>query len=268
MYKAIFIDLDGTLIRKDHSLSQLTIHTIAKAKEKGYLVVLVSARPLSGMLPIATQLDLAEGPLASLNGAYISINQQILLDVGIPASLTRRIHDLLLPFDPTVIYYHQDQWFCDHKDYYTDYEQRITHIPVTIEPFEKTISSWEKQGTGPNKLLVVTGEDRMADLRAHLSTHLGEELTLANSKTIYLEVMARAASKLQAIRWMIDRFGIAQSEVIAIGDNYNDREMIEFAGCGIAMGNAPEAIRAVADYVTTSNNEDGVARALIKILNW
>jgi hydroxymethylpyrimidine pyrophosphatase-like HAD family hydrolase len=74
--------------------------------------------------------------------------------------------------------------------------------------------------------------------------------------------MHTQASKTSAIQFLINQYGILQHEVIAIGDNYNDKEMIEFAGVGVAMGNAPEEIKRVADFVTDTNNEDGVAKAL------
>ena len=266
MYKAIFIDVDGTLIRKDHSLSPLTVQTIQKVKEKGYLVVPVSARPLSGMLSIAGQLDLLSGPLASLNGAYISIGKTIEFDSDINVALTMQLHDQVSHYHPTIIYYQKDQWFCERKNYYTDYEQRITSVPITIQPFEQMVKNWEDEGGGPNKVLVITHEDQMGAMRAQLSREFGRQLNIYNSKTTYLEVMDRKASKLNAIQFFMERFGISRREVIAIGDNFNDQEMIEFAGCGIAMGNAPEEIKSIADYVTASNNEDGVSKALIEIL--
>ena len=70
------------------------------------------------------------------------------------------------------------------------------------------------------------------------------------------------ASKTKAIQFLMNQYGILQQEVIAIGDNYNDKEMIEFAGVGVAMGNAPEEIKLIADFVTDTNNDDGVAKAL------
>ena len=85
---------------------------------------------------------------------------------------------------------------------------------------------------------------------------------MSKSKSTYLEVMSLEASKTKAIQFLMDKYGIQQNEIIAIGDNFNDKEMIEFAGVGVAMGNAPDEIKAIADYVTDTNNEDGVAKAL------
>jgi hydroxymethylpyrimidine pyrophosphatase-like HAD family hydrolase len=77
--------------------------------------------------------------------------------------------------------------------------------------------------------------------------------------------MNPGGSKSNAIRFLIERMGFDRSEVIAMGDNYNDKEMIRFAGMGVAMGNAPDEIKQVADYVTDTNNEDGVRKALEKL---
>ena len=78
--------------------------------------------------------------------------------------------------------------------------------------------------------------------------------------------MNNQASKVNAVKLLMNRFNFKKEEIIAIGDNFNDKEMIEFAGIGIAMGNAPDEVKAVADYITETNNNDGVSRALKKIL--
>ena len=82
------------------------------------------------------------------------------------------------------------------------------------------------------------------------------------SKPIYLEVMNLPASKTNAINFLMKAYGISREQTIAIGDNFNDKEMIEFAGMGIAMGNAPDEVKAAADFITDTNNNDGVRKAL------
>ena len=88
------------------------------------------------------------------------------------------------------------------------------------------------------------------------------KLNVFKSQPRYLELMHIEASKTKAIQFLMNQYGILQQEVIAIGDNYNDKEMIKFAGVGVAMGNAPEEIKMVADFVTDTNNDDGVSKAL------
>ncbi|MEO7120016.1 MAG: HAD hydrolase family protein, partial [Ginsengibacter sp.] len=82
-----------------------------------------------------------------------------------------------------------------------------------------------------------------------------------------LEIMNIDASKVNAVKFLTGRYNIKQEEIIAIGDNYNDKEMIEFAGMGIAMGNAPDPVKAAANYITKTNNEDGVSLALARFFS-
>ena len=93
----------------------------------------------------------------------------------------------------------------------------------------------------------------------------GNTLNIYKSQPTYLEVMSVDASKSKAIQFLLKKYGLHQNEVIAIGDNFNDKEMIEFAGCGVAMGNAPVAVKEAANYVTDTNNNDGVCKAIKKI---
>ncbi|MDQ2862091.1 MAG: Cof-type HAD-IIB family hydrolase [Bacteroidota bacterium] len=266
MYKAVFIDIDGTLIRKDHSLSVATINTIQKLKEKNILVVLVSARPLSGIEPIAEELHLLDNPIASLNGAYIADKRKIIFNSTIDADRTERIHESLEKFNSTIIYYQQDKWLCNKKTYYTDYEQKITSVPIIIQPFNITLDDWKTSMAGPNKILIISKEEVTNEIQNRLRRELANSINVSTSKPIYLEAMNINASKVKAVKFLSDRYNIKREETIAIGDNFNDIEMIEFAGIGIAMGNAPAAVKTAADHVTGTNNEDGVSSAIERFI--
>lgn len=266
LYKAVFLDVDGTLIKKDQSISHKTLDTIKNLKGKNYLVVLASARPLSGLSPIAKKLGLINDPLISLNGAYIALGGNIIYDVTIDAKLSQRLHLQISEYRATIIYYDKDKWFSESKNYDTDYEQNITSVPLIFQPFNKTFLSWTKNHTGPNKILVVSEEGIIKEMENKLKQQFSEYVNIYTSRPTYLEVIDKNASKLNGLKFIIKKFKIKKEETIAIGDNFNDKEMIEFAGLGIAMGNSPDSIKAVANYVTSSNNEDGVSHALIKFL--
>ena len=259
MYKAVFIDVDGTLIRKDHSLSEATINVIQKLKEKNILAVLVSARPLSGIEPIAEKLHLLDNPIASLNGAYIADKGEVIFNSTIDVDITDSIHEKLKHYNSTIIYYQQNEWFSNSRTYYTDYEQRITSIPIKIQSFSLTLNGWRNARTGPNKILIVSEEEVTNEIQNRLRGEFANTINVSTSKPIYLEAMNINASKVNAIKFLADRYNIKRGETIAIGDNFNDIEMIKFAGMGIAMGNAPAAVKAVANHVTGTNNEDGVS---------
>ncbi len=267
MYKAVFIDVDGTLIRKDHSISECTFDTIQKLKNKDVLVVLVSARPLAGIVPIAEKINLAGNPIASLNGAYIADGGKIIFNSVIDTEACSKVHEQLRNNSATVIYYQQELWYAEVQDENTDHEQKISAIPVIIQPFEKTIQFWENNNTGPNKILFIAKESLIHTIQSDLLNEFNSYLNIYTSKPTYLEIMNRRASKTDAVKQLIDRYHIKREETIAIGDNFNDEGMIGFAGLGIAMGNAPDQVKASANYVTDTNNNDGVAKALIKCMD-
>lgn len=267
MYKAVFIDVDGTLIRSDHSISAATFNIIQKLKEKNILVVLVSARPLSGIEPIAEKTGLLNNPIASLNGAYIASKGKIIFEAKIDIDITNRVHEELQKYDATTIYYQQGLWFSEVQNFNTDHEQKITSVPVIIQPFNQTLQYWRINNTGPNKLMVISEEIIIKEIQDNLKQIFMLDLDIYTSKPTFLEVMNKKASKANAVKFLIDLYNITREETIAIGDNFNDKEMIEFAGTGIAMGNAPDEVKAVADYITDTNNNDGVSKALEKMLN-
>jgi Cof subfamily protein (haloacid dehalogenase superfamily) len=267
MYKAVFIDIDGTLLKTDHTISKASLAIIQKLKENNIIVVLVSARPLHGILPIASELGLRSFPIASLNGAYVVVDEKIIFESTIDVAIIVQLHKELQQYDALPIYYQQMHWFAELRTFYTDNEQKITAIPITIEPFNDTLDYWQNGNTGPNKILVIAEAAVTNKIQNNLKPRFINQLNIYTSKPTYLEVMNIDASKLNVIKFLIDRYNIKREETIAIGDNFNDKEMIAYAGTGIAMANAPDEVKTAADYVTETNNNDGVPKALMKFMN-
>ena len=135
-------------------------------------------------------------------------------------------------------------------------------VPLRVQPFDEMSAAWSQRKTGPNKMMVMSEPAAIDQIQQHLRSLYGDRLNIYPSKQTYLEIMDASASKSHALRFLIDRLGIRREDSIAMGDNYNDREMIQFAGMGVAMGNAPDEIKAAAGYVTDTNNDDGVRKAL------
>jgi Cof subfamily protein (haloacid dehalogenase superfamily) len=262
MYKAVFIDMDGTLLRKDHTVSSITRHTIQQLIQKDILIVPISARPLHGMLPITQTVFPDDNPVVSLNGGYIYQQQAVTYQVHVTLPEAEAIHSEVKKQPVSAMYYSQMEWFAEASTDAVKKEQKITAVPITIQPFIDTLTLWEQQQTGPNKILIAGDPGVILSLEKELLANHSGELNIYKSQPRYLEVMSLQASKSKAIQFLMAQYGLHQNEVIAIGDNYNDKGMIEFAGTGVAMGNAPDEIKAVANYVTDTNNHDGVAKAL------
>ena len=265
MYKAVFTDMDGTLLREDHTVSHTTKKTIQKLINKGILVIPISARPLHGMLHITDTIFPQDIPVVSLNGGYIYHNGSIIYQIDVSIPEAEGINKLAEKHPVSAMYYSQMEWYANANTSAVRKEQKITPVAVIIQPFEKTIATWEKTNAGPNKILIAGEPALILNVEKELLEQFGKDLNIYKSQPKYVEVMNHAASKTNAMQFIMKMYGLKKDEVIAIGDNYNDKGMIEFAGLGVAMGNAPEEIKAAADIVTDSNNSDGVAKALEKL---
>jgi Cof subfamily protein (haloacid dehalogenase superfamily) len=265
MYKAVFLDMDGTLLRSDHTVSEPTVKTIQTLTEKGVPVILVSARPINAVLPTFRKIGLpAHTPLITLNGSYIVENEQPIFEAVIDLETTEQVTAQVRPFKATIAYYLQKEWYSEVSDAWTDHEQKIMDIALQVGPIDHLVKEWSARRIGPNKMMVMSEPDNIAGIQEHLRSMYNGRLNIYPSKATYLEVMDSRGSKSNAVRFVGERLGIRPAEIVAMGDNYNDVEMIQFAGMGVAMGNAPDDIKAKADFVTDTNNNDGVRKALEK----
>lgn len=263
MYKAAFIDMDGTLLRKDHTVSDITRQIIQELIEKGIIIAPVSARPLHGIQHVIGDFIASHIPVVSLNGSYIFHNDEIIYEVNIDTESAKKVHHLLSQYPVSSMYYSKMDWYAEADTAATRKEQKITDIPITIQPFGQTLAIWEQTAHGPNKILIAGDEQVILNVETVLLENFGSYLNVFKSQSRYVEVMHKNASKTHAIQLLMNHYGLKQEEIIAVGDNYNDKGMIEFAGIGVAMGNAPDEIKAAANYVTDTNDNDGVAKALL-----
>ncbi|WP_301921335.1 Cof-type HAD-IIB family hydrolase [Ferruginibacter sp.] len=262
MYKAVFIDMDGTLLKSDHSVSDANKQAIHHLQQKGILVVPISARPLHGMVNITKNVVTDDMPLVSLNGGYIVHKNEIIYQDAVSLNDAAHVNKELQGYDVSAMYYSQMEWFAEMENDLIKKEQRITAVKIKIQPFAETLQYWEGQNNGPNKILIAGEKQLIHDIEQILIERHQGNLNIFKSQSTYLEVMSTGASKAKAIEFLMSRYGIDKNEIIAIGDNFNDKGMIELAGMGVAMGNAPEEIKLSANYVTDTNNNDGVAKAL------
>jgi Cof subfamily protein (haloacid dehalogenase superfamily) len=263
MYKAVFLDMDGTLLRSDHTVSEQTIKTIQGLTAKGISVILVSARPINAVLPTFRTIGLpAHTPLITLNGSYIVENEQSIFEAVIDLDTTVQVTAQVRPYKATIAYYLQKEWFSEVSDTWTDHEQKIMDVALQVGPIDQLVNDWSARRIGPNKMMVMSEPDNIAGIQQHLRSIYNGRLNIYPSKATYLEVMDTRGSKSNAVRFVSERLGLEPAEIVAMGDNYNDVEMIQFAGMGVAMGNAPDDIKAKADFVTDTNNNDGVRKAL------
>ncbi len=189
MYKAVFTDMDGTLLRQDHTVSHNTKQAIQKLIAKGILIIPISARPLHGMLPITNNIFPEDIPVVSLNGSYIYHKGKIIYQVNMPLPPAEVIHNLSEKFPVSAMYYSQMDWYAVKETAAIKKEQRITPVSITIQPFDKTIKAWEQKQTGPNKILIAGDADVILEVEKEMLTTFNSGLNIYKSQPKYLEAM-------------------------------------------------------------------------------
>ena len=265
-YKLIAMDLDGTLNNDEKQITEITRAALMDAQKRGIRLALASARPSPGLYRERDALRLQDydGILMSYNGGRIvdAATGRTLFETSMPLEETRDVLRRLEELPVTPILDDGVQFYVtDRSAYMVDYECWNNRMECTeVENLADFISF------APVKILMSVQPEILADVQAKIAAFLPEDLTVVQTAAFYLEVIPKVINKGQGIRDICRTLGISPEEVIAFGDAANDIPMLQAAGVGVAMGNAAVEVRAAADQVTLSNNEDGIAAALKALL--
>ena len=265
-YKLLCSDIDGTLLDKDRELSKRTIAIIQKIKAT-MPVVLISSRMPKAMRHLQHELDISTHPLIAYNGGlvltYDEGELETLLSIEISMEITASILKFIHQSTIHMSLYHGDEWFVPEMDYWANREMNNTKVKPAVTDLETVCESWKSKNIGPHKIMCMGEKGEIQLLENYLNIHFSSELNVYRSKDTYLEIASKKISKLSALSFLLDKkFDIDLKEVIAFGDNYNDIELLEGVGHGVAVGNAREEVKAVANQITLGNKEDGVAITL------
>ncbi|WP_037316378.1 HAD family hydrolase [Salegentibacter sp. Hel_I_6] len=261
-YKIVFSDIDGTLLNHDRELSLATISTIKNLKNK-LPFVLISARMPSAMRHLQADLDIEEQPIICYNGGLILVNGQAVSSTEIPFNILENLCDFNKSMNCHLSLYNSDEWYVPEYDQWAAREVNNTKVKPEIKSNNEVLSTWKETNKGAHKIMAMGDEAHIDKIKDYLSENFPGQLHLYRSKATYLEIANKEISKLTAIKFLLDNhFNIKTEETIAFGDNYNDVEMIKGVGMGIAVGNARKEVLEVANIVTQSGKEDGVANSL------
>ena len=260
-YKMIVLDLDDTLLRDDHTISERTKNALMEAQKQGVKVVLASGRPTFGMRKVAEELSLEKfgSYILSFNGGKIidCRTDEELFNSSLTAEEAHRLYEISKREGVSIHTYIGDEIITQDNHHYTKVESEITGLPT------KVVGSFTEAVDVPVvKALMVGDPEVIAPLNVKLNEEIGNEYSITPSKPFFLEFMVHGISKGSSLLTLIEKCGITREEVIAMGDSYNDVEMIKMAGLGVAMGNAPDDVKEIADYVTDTNMNDGVAKVV------
>ena len=268
-YKLLCSDIDGTLLNKDRELSKRTISIIQKIKATTP-VVLISSRMPKAMRHLQNELEISNHPLIAYNGglilSYDEGSSNTLLSIEISMETTAAILKFIHQSTIHMSLYHGDDWFVPEMDYWANREMNNTKVKPAVADLEEVCKNWTTKNIGPHKIMCMGKKGEIQLLENYLNIHHASELNIYRSKDTYLEIASKKISKLSALDFLLNKkFEIDLSEVIAFGDNYNDIELLKGVGLGVAVGNAREEVKAVADKITLTNKEDGVAVTLEEI---
>ncbi|CAK7081837.1 MAG: 1,4-dihydroxy-2-naphthoyl-CoA hydrolase [Bacteroides rodentium] len=266
-YKLLVLDVDGTLLNDEREISKRTLAALLKVQQMGVRIVLASGRPTYGLMPLAKTLELGNygGFILSYNGCQIirAQNGEILFE--------RRINPEMLPYLEkkarkngfAIFTYHDDTLITDSPDNeYIKNEALLNNLKIIKEDEFSTAIDF-----APCKCMLVSDkEEALIGLEQHWEKRLAGTLDAFRSEPYFLEVVPCGVDKANTLGALLEHLGVTREEVIAIGDGVCDVTMLQLAGMGVAMGHSQDSVKVCADYVTASNEEDGVALAVEKLI--
>lgn len=261
-YKMIALDLDGTLTNSEKIITPDTKKALFAYQRKGGRIVLASGRPTQGIVPIAEELELEKfgGFILAFNGSRIvnCENEQVLFNQTLQMEQTKKLHKLAKDLQINILTYEGNTIFTeDGKDPYANIEQKITHMKmVEVEDISQAV-------TAPVNKCLITGEpERVMEIEKVIKEAMGHEINVYRSQDFFLELVPQNVDKAASLDSLLQQLGMNKEELIACGDGFNDLSMIQYAGLGVAMENAHADIKRKADFITKSNDADGVAYVL------
>jgi Cof subfamily protein (haloacid dehalogenase superfamily) len=262
MYKMIAIDVDDTLINDQLLVSEPTKAALAKAADAGVIITLATGRMYASAKQIARQVKL-NVPLITYQGSLVKnlLDETILYERSVPKEMAQFLYDYSEKHGLHLQAYYNDELYVKEENQKVIDYSKLSNIPYVVE------SDLHKLIQKPmTKMLFIDEPEYLDTIAADLHQHIGGQVHMTKSKPHFLEILHKEGTKGHAVQFLANHFGLDCSQVIAIGDSWNDREMLEVAGLGVAMENAVESLKEIADYITLSNNEEGVKHVIEKFI--
>ena len=265
-YKLIAMDLDGTLNNDEKRITPKTWDALMQAQKQGIRLALASARPTPGLYKERDALELTRygGILMSYNSGRIldAETGKVLFETAMDMELSRQVLRRLEQLPVTPILDDGVQFYVtDPQGYKVEYECQNNRMTCTQVDNLAAFLHF-----APIKILMSVDPEQLPQVQKTIGDFLPGELTVLQTAPFYLEVIPKSINKGSGLTQICKILGCDLSQTIAFGDAPNDIAMLRTAGVGVAMGNATADTKAAADLVTLSNNDDGIAAALEKLL--
>lgn len=259
-YELLVLDIDGTVANPQKEVMPGTRNEIIRIQKQGVKVVLASGRPPEGVLPVARtlQLDQYDSYLLTFNGGKIISLQtgECVFEKRLPSHIPKRLWQDAQEHAAGMAAYGNGVILAGTKpDQYLELESRISQLPIQY------IENFGTQAVLPVNQCILTGDPDILDIvEPVFFKKYFYEAQIFHSEPFYLEVSPKNVDKAYGLKYLLRILGISREKMVCCGDSYNDIRMLQYAGVGVAMKNAPENVKMVADFVTEDDNDhDGIA---------
>lgn len=266
MYKLIALDMDGTLLNSEKLLTNRVRQAISQAKQQGIHVVLASGRPFEGMLPTLQALG-----LDGKDNYALTYNASLILKVACQSIVSSAIlkgqdaidlYQIAKKLGVNILAYSMTRGLITPQpNTYTDYEAKLNDIEFSLFDFDQLDPHEDIL-----KVMMIDEPETLSKAVQALPSDMQNKYSMAQSAPFFYEFMNKNSNKGQGMAALTEHLGLTADQVICVGDAANDLEMIKFAGLGVAMDNAIAEVKAHANYITSSNDQDGVAKVFEKYL--
>lgn len=264
--KVLVLDIDGTLTNSRKEITPVTKKVIQDIMKKGHKVILASGRPTPGMRRYEAELELEKygGYLLSYNGAKVIDCQsgEIVYQRLLPLSMVPSLYAFAKEKECGLITYLGETVISAFEpDEYVQLEARINGLPIQrVEHFKEFVDF------DINKCLMTAPATKAADFELQLRERYQEVSSIYRSEPFFIEIMPKDVDKATALDRMLEVIGMRREDCICCGDGFNDISMIQYAGVGVAMGNAQKQVKDAADYITASNDKDGLVEVIERFI--
>lgn len=264
--KLLALDIDGTLTNTQKDITPATLEKIIEAQEKGHIVAIASGRPLPGIRKIADtiELDRFGGYVLAFNGGRIVdySTGEVVYQAVLDNDVVRDIYDYCLKAGCGMVTYDGDRVITGTDiDGYMTFEASINHMEIMrIDNFREYIDF------PLNKCLLTADPDKAEKIEQELAEKFGDQLNIFRSEPYFVEIMPPNVHKATSLEKLLEVLDMDRKDLVACGDGYNDLTMMEYAGVGVAMANAQDIVKEHADYITLSNDEDGLVPVVDKFI--
>ena len=256
------LDLDGTLLNDEHVVTDRSCAALQKLSAQGVVVVLISGRMHQAILPISNQIGL-ENPIISYNGGMVKhpLTGKVIHHTPIPAAAATVLVEYGDQKELHLNFCLNDQLFIRKHNQWSELYEKRTGVSATALG-----DLHELDGQEPTKMQILDTPEKINLLLTECKTEFAERLYVTRTQVEYVEFMNPQVSKGRALQALAAQLDIPSSLIVTFGDGYNDESMMKIAGFRIAMGNSVDEIKAISDYTTDTNQNDGVALAVEHLL--